>query len=227
MLMPESRNGCRSAAVNVSGSLNHLACLLKSSVNTLSMSITVARPIRSIACREYSVVEPANTRKRPRLIIGAATTAAVAIPALLNISRRLMNVLSFMLFRLDWQGDIRRILAGAKYLLRCRLKVSLSRLENVRYKLLRVSIDNGKPRALHLDHNTVALLKSMIVGGKTYLVVVNRVRDERLGFLESLQIPPTKDVAGNHELVATHRRVCFKLIGIDVDHLHDPVAVCS
>src|SRR6185436_20295360 len=159
MLMPESRNGWRSAAVNVSGSLNHFACLLKSSVNTLSMSITVARPTKSIACREYSVVEFANRRNRPRLIIGAATTAAVAIPALLSISRRLMSVLSFMLFRLDWQGDVGRVLAGAKYFLRCRLKVSLSRLENVRYKRLRVSIDNRKPGALHLHHNTVALLK--------------------------------------------------------------------
>src|SRR6185369_6844267 len=123
MLMPESRNGCRSAAVKVSGSLNHFACLLKSSVNTLSMSITVARPIRSIACREYSFVELAKSRKRLRLIIGAATIAAVAIPAFFNISRRFMSVLSFMLFRLDGQGDVGGVVAGAKYFLCCWLEV--------------------------------------------------------------------------------------------------------
>src|ERR1044072_6380814 len=227
MLMPESMNGWRSAAVNVSGSLNQRACLLKSSVNTLSMSITVARPTKSIACREYTVVELANKRKRTRLTIGAAMTAAVAIPALFNSARRLMSFLFFILFCLDWQVDVGAVLAGAKYFLRCRLKVSLSRLENVCYKLLRVAIDNRKPGPLHLHHNTVALLKSMIVGRKTYLVVINRVGDERFRFFKTLQIPAAKHVSRNHELVSTHRRVRLKLGGIDVDQLYDPVAVCS
>src|ERR1043165_2578399 len=81
------------------------------------------------------------------------------------------------------QRNVRGVLAGAKDFLRCRLKVSVSRLENVRYKLLRVSIDNRKPGALHLHHNTVALLESMFVGRKSDLVLINRVCDERFGLL--------------------------------------------
>ena len=54
-LMPESAYGCKSEAVNVSGSLNHFCCLGKSRVRTLSMSMTVVRRSDRWPADEYSV----------------------------------------------------------------------------------------------------------------------------------------------------------------------------
>src|SRR6185295_1223715 len=91
--------GCKSVGWNDSGSLNHFACLLKSSVNTASMSITVALPIRSMARVEYSAGELANNRKRPRLSIGAADASA----ACLSKSRRVIFIVRENLVRQDSQ----------------------------------------------------------------------------------------------------------------------------
>src|ERR1041385_4121051 len=89
--MLESRYGCTSAEVKISGFLNHLASLSKSSVMTLSMSITVVLPISSTDLEEYSVGEFAKSWKRPRLNIGAAARPAAATNVRLSRSRRVLT----------------------------------------------------------------------------------------------------------------------------------------
>src|SRR6185369_5158107 len=90
--MLDSVYGCKSEAWNNSGLLCHFASLLKSRVRTLSMSMTVVLPIRSIARLEYSVAELANNRKRPRLIIGATAIAADASAVCFSKSRLLVFI---------------------------------------------------------------------------------------------------------------------------------------
>jgi hypothetical protein len=53
------------------------------------MSITVERLTSSIARAEYSTGEWANSRNRPRLTIGAPSTAALAIAARFSNARLL------------------------------------------------------------------------------------------------------------------------------------------
>src|ERR1041384_663182 len=88
----DSLKGWRSAAVKLSGLANHLACFAKLRVNGLSMSMTVARFTRSMALAEYSVVVRANTRYRPRLIIGAASDTKPALAADFSKSRRVILI---------------------------------------------------------------------------------------------------------------------------------------
>ena len=79
--------------VKLSGFENHFVLFAGLMANGLSMSITVARFINSIARAEYAVCERANNRKRPRLIIGAASVPAVANAARLSSSRRVKRFL--------------------------------------------------------------------------------------------------------------------------------------
>src|SRR5262249_40378003 len=85
---------------------NHLSCLPKSSVSGLSMSMTVERFTRSIARVEYSIIEFANKRNRPRLSIGAATSPVPARATHFTISRRVMPIGFVLLFSLF--GSIKR-----------------------------------------------------------------------------------------------------------------------
>jgi len=48
---------------------------------------------------------------------------------------------------------------------------------------------------------------------------------DRLGRLQALAIAATKDVGGNHELVATHGWLARDLVGIDVNQLDHPIGV--
>ena len=43
--------------------------------------------------------------------------------------------------------------------------------------------------------------------------------------LEALAIPAAQDVHRHRELIAAHLRRAADLVGIDVDHFHDPVGV--
>src|ERR1043166_4600231 len=89
-LMPDSLNGSRSVAVNVSGLANHLLPFGKSSVNGLSISITVDRFTRSTARAEYSFDDGPNIRNRPRLIIAGAMRAKLAPAADFSSWRRVI-----------------------------------------------------------------------------------------------------------------------------------------
>src|SRR5947207_8132239 len=90
--MPESLKGWSSDDVKVSGLANHFACFVKLSVSGLSMSMTVDRLTRSIARVEYSFSDEANTRQRPRLIIGAANDMSPAPAADFRSSRRVILI---------------------------------------------------------------------------------------------------------------------------------------
>jgi hypothetical protein len=63
------------------------------------MSMTVDRLISSIARDEYSFGEEANSRKRPRFIIGAAIVAAAAPAVDFNISRRVSFAIDSLLVK--------------------------------------------------------------------------------------------------------------------------------
>src|ERR671923_2201500 len=86
--MPERLNFSKSTAVNVSGALAHFPCCGKFSVKGASMSITSDRFMSAIVRAEYSSGECANSRKRPRLTIGAASAAPAAATAPRRSSRR-------------------------------------------------------------------------------------------------------------------------------------------
>jgi hypothetical protein len=81
--------GARSLVVKLAGLANHWACFVKFNVSGLSMSMTVERLTSSIARAEYSTGEWANSRNRPRLTIGAPSTAALAIAARFSNARLL------------------------------------------------------------------------------------------------------------------------------------------
>src|SRR5260370_42639245 len=93
------------------------------------------------------------------------------------------------------------------------------------HKVLRIAIDYREPGALHLYHDAVSLQENMIVGGKADLVVRHRIRNDWRGFLQAVAIAPAQDIARDHQLVSAHLRICCILFGIDVNQLHDPVAV--
>src|SRR6266508_2699892 len=117
------------------------------------------------------------------------------------------------------------MLTRTKHFLGYWLKIRLPRKENVRNKSLGISIDHRKPRALNLDHNSMALLKGVIVCGESDLVVVNCVCDQGFRLLETHPVATSKDISRNHQLEPAHALVCFKLFRINVDELNDPVAI--
>ena len=124
----------------------------------------------------------------------------------------------------DGQHDVRRLRAGSEDALRGRDEVGRLREKDVRHELLRVPIDHREPGALHLHHDAVPGLERVIVGGERNHVLDRNVRRQRGGLLDALVIPAADHVAGNHQLESAHRLV-RELLGIDVDQLHDPVAV--
>src|ERR1044072_2851040 len=107
----------------------------------------------------------------------------------------------------------------SKYFLCGRLKVRLLRHEDVGNKSLRVPIDHRKPRALDLDHNSMATPERVVVRRKPDLVMVNRVRSQRLRLFKALQIATAKNVSRDHELITTHGWIGLVLFRIDVNHL--------
>src|SRR5258705_4957593 len=117
------------------------------------------------------------------------------------------------------------MLPRTKHSLGCWLKIRLLRQENVGNKFLRISIDHRKPGALNLDHNSMALLKGVIVRRESDLVVINSVCGKRFRLLKAHSVATSKDVARDHQLVPAHALICFKLFRINVYELNDPVTI--
>ena len=65
---------------------------------------------------------------------------------------------------------MRGALAAAEDALRRRLKVRVSRQEDIRHEALRVAIDQREPGALDLHHDPVARTEHVIVAGEAHLV---------------------------------------------------------
>ena len=82
------------------------------------------------------------------------------------------------------------------------LIVRLLGFKNIGDKLLRVTIDDRKPGALHLDHDAVAPLEDVVRG-----VQVDRKRRDGAGDkwfrrFERIAEASTEYVVGNHQLIA-------------------------
>src|SRR5260370_4464374 len=96
----------------------------------------------------------------------AACQIALRLPNALQSRRHNQISISACLLRLDrahhLQAHVRRILRRAMDALLGGLEVRLLRLEDVGYVLLRIAVDQRKPRALHLDHDSVALTKAVV-----------------------------------------------------------------
>src|SRR5581483_11310409 len=106
--MRESLKRWRSAALKVSGFVNHVGRLspikgasTPTSVNGFNMSMTVLRCSKSIAWVEYFVVLCAKSANEPRLIIGAASVPAASAARRLMVCRRVTGFIGIDLSEFD------------------------------------------------------------------------------------------------------------------------------
>src|SRR5262249_33995449 len=97
------------------------------------------------------------------------------------------------------------------------LKIGFRCLKDARSKPLRIPVDDRKPRALHLHHDSVPFQKDVIVYRKADLIACDRVWSYRLGLLETVSIAPSQNVTGNHQLKTAHLRIGGVFLRINVD----------
>ena len=76
--------------------------------------------------------------------------------------------------------------------------------KDIRHESLRIAVDYREPAALNLHHNPVSFLKGVIVGRKRNLVVLHRVRRNRLGFFKAFPVTTPENIARDHRLIAAH-----------------------
>lgn len=101
--------------------------------------------------------------------------------------------------------------------------------ENTRRELLGIAVNQRKPRALNLHHDLVPFLKGMISGMKIDAEVRRLIRDERFRMFEALIESSPEDFVGDDQLVAAQVRMRHRLnvvFRVDIDQLHDPIAIC-
>src|SRR5215467_10921587 len=94
--------------------------------------------------------------------------------------------------------DVRRELRRAKDVLCRRLKIAFFRKKDVVNKLLGITIVKGKPTALDLQHDAVALQKTVVVAMQINCVFINLIGRDRLRLFKTAEITSAKDLAGHH-----------------------------
>src|SRR5439155_1665670 len=82
-----------------------------------------------------------------------------------------------------------RILRRAIDAVRGRSKIGSLCLKDVRHEGLRIAIDEREPRALHLHHHTMSFEKRVVLRVEAPGVFRDRVRHDRLRFLEAFSEP--------------------------------------
>src|SRR4029453_17924863 len=107
------------------------------------------------------------------------------------------------------------------------LIVRVCSCKNILDKLLRIAIDDWKPGALHLNHNSVAFQEPMVDRMQSYIVFIDLIRFYCLGLLETLSKPAAEHFVGDHQLVASHLWILLVFLRVDIDKLNYPVAVSS
>src|SRR5206468_665713 len=81
--------------------------------------------------------------------------------------------------------DVRRGATSPEDPLRRSLEIRILRLEDVRNELLRISIDEREPAALHLHLNPVTLAEAVILGVQVDDVLLHLVRRDGFRMLET------------------------------------------
>src|SRR5690242_1982 len=100
------------------------------------------------------------------------------------------------------------------YSLRHLHEISGFRLVDARYKLLWISIDDRKPRALYLHHDPVSLEKHVIVASQWNFVLGNAVRNDCLRLFKTIPEPRAHNFGGNDQFVSVQTlRVLTRFIG--------------
>ena len=75
---------------------------------------------------------------------------------------------------------------------------------DVREKLLRISIIEREPRALHLDLDAMALEKRVICGVQTKTVFLDFVSRDGFRVFKAAAVTAAKDFSVDHELITGH-----------------------
>src|SRR5574340_257934 len=136
-------------------------------------------------------------------------------------------------YRQDYTGSSR---LAAKDPLPRRHVILILGLEDIVHELLRIAVDQREPRALHLHHDLVSLQEGMVVGVQAEPVLQRLVRRDGLRLLKAVAEASAEDLVGDDELVPAAERgvgiagaaaFLFRLVifWVDIDQLHDPVAV--
>src|SRR5436190_21965853 len=98
-------------------------------------------------------------------------------------------------------------------------------------KSLRVAINQGKPRALDLNHHTVPAPKGVADVGHRELDLGDFARLKRLRFFEAITEPSAEHVTTYKLLVASHAHVSGVRTGVrrvrwmNIDHFDHPIRI--
>jgi hypothetical protein len=97
--------------------------------------------------------------------------------------------------------------------------------KDVRYKCLRIAIVEREPARLYLHHDAVTGEEDVVCRRQSELIKQRLIGRDRFGVGQALAIAAAKDIGGNHQLIPAQFRIGCDFIGINIDHLHDPVRV--
>src|ERR1700729_4417591 len=106
------------------------------------------------------------------------------------------------------------------------LEVRLDGLIDIRYKGLRIAVDERKPSALHLNHDAVSGLECVIAPAEPNGIESHLAGRNRYRLFKTASIASAKNLFGNHEFKASHIRG-LHAVRVHVNELHDPVAISS
>src|SRR5215831_7461312 len=139
-----------------------------------------------------------------------------------------------------WQNDIATIRGIMVNTYGCFLEITIITLINI-YKFLGVSIGKWEPAALNLYHDAVSFLESMRNIRKIEFHPFYFIRLKCFGRRKTVTKPPSHDLTTHQHLIASHRvwtagiatsiDTCsiriFKIIGENINHLHNKISVSS
>src|ERR1700754_957637 len=125
----------------------------------------------------------------------------------------------------DRQPESRGLLTGTKDRDVRRLIVGGLCIEDIRHERLRVTVVEREECRLDLHHDPVTRLEYVVDVGQLESIALDLVGRYRGRMLEAVPIAAAEDVQRDRHFVAAHRRIAGYIRRIDIDHLHDEVAV--
>jgi len=95
--------------------------------------------------------------------------------------------------------------------------------------MLRIPVEQGKPGALHLHHDAVALLKNMVYLVQAYFVFFDLARCNWLRHCEVLTKASPENIRSYYQLILAHVYTSFITVWIYIDQFYYPICVrtCS
>jgi hypothetical protein len=117
------------------------------------------------------------------------------------MSRSVPRRVACKLLPVHRQCDMRWILRGPVDVLCSSLVIACGCFENIRYELLRIAVNQRKPRALNLQHDLMALEKAMVIRVDIDGVFKNFVRRNGRRMNEALPEAPTENFVSHKQLV--------------------------